>query len=109
MHPDPRLRRAVVGFYAYIGAVIMAGVGPAVGTWLVHHDAPPWRAAGVVVGIATWLPLMFFTAWRIRGSDEFLQRIHLLALSLAFAAGLLLVSTLDWLVRAGFIEPVPYM
>ena len=53
--------------------------------------------------------MMLFTAAMIRASDEFSQRIHYLAMSLAFAGALVLISVIDWLVRAHFIEPVPFM
>jgi hypothetical protein len=109
MHPGQPLRRAVKGFYAYVGSVVAAIVGPTVGMSLVHHASPGARVVGVALGVGGWVPLMLFTAALIRASDEFSQRIHLLALSLAFAGGLLLIDVLDWLVRAKFMEPVPYM
>jgi hypothetical protein len=109
MHPDQRLRKAVKGFYAYIGSVITAGAGPIFGMRLVEHQSPLWRAAGVLVGVGGWIPLLVLTVALIRASDEFAQRIHYLAASLALAGGLLLIAILDWLVRAKFIEPVPYM
>ena len=109
MHPDQRLRKAVKGFYAYIGSVLAAGAGPIIGMRLVHNDSAALRAVGVAVGFGGWLPLLLLTATLIRATDEFGQRIHYLAMSLAFAGALLLISLLDWLVRAEFIEPVPYM
>ena len=109
MHPDQRLRKAVKGFYAYVGSVLAAGAGPIVGMRLVHHDSAALRAVGVAVGFGGWIPLLMFTVAMIRASDEFTQRIHYIAASLAFAGGLLLVDALDWLVRAAFIESVSYM
>jgi hypothetical protein len=109
MRPGQHLRKAVKGFYAYIGSVIAAAAGPMIGMSLVHQTSTGARTAGVAIGIGGWIPLMLFTAALIRASDEFSQRIHLLALSLAFAAALVLVDVVDWLVRARFIEPVPYM
>ena len=109
MHPDQRLRKAVKGFYAYIGSVLAAAAGPLIGTQLIHQQSLALRAAGVAIGVGGWVPLILFTAALIRASDEFSQRIHYVALALAFASGLLLISLLEWLVRADFIEPVPYM
>jgi hypothetical protein len=108
MRPDQRLRKAVKGFYAYIGSVLAAVAGPLIGTQLIHQQSPALRAAGVAAGVGGWVPLLLLTAALIRASDEFSQRIHYLALSLAFASGLVLITLADWLVRADFIEPVPY-
>jgi hypothetical protein len=109
MHPDQRLRKAVKGFYAYIGSLIAAAAGPIIGERLIHHASLGWRTVGVFVGFGGWVPLILLTAALIRASDEFSQRIHYLALSLAFGSGLILISIVDWLVRAQFIEPLPYM
>ena len=57
MHPDQRLRKAVKGFYAYIGSVLAAVVGPAIGMRLVHQPSLASRAAGVAVGVGGWIPL----------------------------------------------------
>jgi hypothetical protein len=108
MHPDQRLRKSVQGFYAYIASVLAAGAAPIFAMRLIHHGSPAIRAAGVAVGVCGWIPLLLFTIALIRASDEFVQRIHYLAASLAFAGGLLLIEIVDWLVRAEFIEPVPY-
>jgi hypothetical protein len=108
MHPNQVLRKAVKGFYAYIGSVLAAVAGPLLGTQLIHQQSTALRAAGVAAGVGGWVPLLLLTAALIRASDEFSQRIHYLALSLAFASGLILITLADWLVRADFIEPVPY-
>jgi K+ transporter len=108
MHPDQRLRKAVKWFYAYIGSVLAAGAGPIIAMQLVHRDSTVLRAAGVAVGVGAWIPLVLLTLALIRASDELAQRIHLLAASLAFVGGLFLIALVDWLVRAGFVEPVPY-
>jgi hypothetical protein len=108
MHPDQRLRKAVKWFYSYIGSVLAACAGPIIAMQLVHRDSIVLRAAGVAVGLGAWIPLVLLTLALIRASDEFAQRIHLLAASLAFVGGLFLIALVDWLVRAGFVEPVPY-
>src|SRR5262245_247910 len=105
MHPDQRLRKAVKGFYLYLGSVILAMVSPPIADSLVHRSSIAARAIGVIVGVGGWVPLMVMVAQVIRVSDEFTQRIHYLALSISFAFGFVLIATLDWLVRAGFIEP----
>ena len=43
----------------------------------------------------------------IRAGDEFERRIHLVALALSFGSALLLLTLLDWLVRARFMRAPP--
>src|SRR5438132_11967881 len=100
MHPDQRLRKAVKGFYAYLGSVVLAMVSPPIASSLVHQHSIGPRVLGVVLGVGGWVPLMVLVAYIIRASDEFTQRIHYLALSIAFGFGFVLIAALDWLVRA---------
>ncbi len=109
MHPDQRLRKSVKGFYAYVGSVLLAMVSPPIADWLVHQPPAATRTLGVIVGVGGWVPLMVIVAHVIRASDEFTQRIHYLSLSISFGVGFVVIASLDWLVRAGFIEPIPYM
>jgi hypothetical protein len=45
----------------------------------------------------------------IRRGDEFVRRMHLLALGFAFAGALVLLVALNWLVRADFMYPPDLM
>jgi hypothetical protein len=103
--PDARLRRTVREFYAWIGSVLLAGAAPLVAARLIHHDSPGWHVAGVALGTLGWVPLMVVTARIIQRGDEYAQRIHLLAIAWAFVATLLSIALLDWLARAGFVDP----
>jgi len=54
--------------------------------WLTKAAGLSTRVALVVVGIGGFLPVVFVYAKSIRMQDEFNQRVHLIALSVAFAA-----------------------
>lgn len=107
MHPDDRLKLAVKSFYAYIGAVAFAAVGPIGAASIVDNSDASWRIAGVILGVAAWIPLIVLIAWIIRAGDEFIRRIHLVTLSISFAIGLIIISLIDWLQRADFVRDVP--
>jgi hypothetical protein len=62
------------------------------------------RVGGVVVGTAAGVPLIAVSTIIIRASDEFVRRIHLVALALAFVSALMLLSLLGWLVDARFMR-----
>jgi hypothetical protein len=72
-----------------------------------HPESLPMRIALVVVGIGGFLPVMLVYAKSIRMQDEFNQRIHYIALSVAFALTATLSYASDMLSQAGFIPPVP--
>jgi hypothetical protein len=104
MHPDERLRRAVKGFYAWLGSLVLAGIGPLVAINLVESGSTAWRVVGVVVGVVAWVPIGLVVAFIIRDGDEFHRRIHLVTLSISFGGALVLISLFDWLVRAEFVS-----
>jgi hypothetical protein len=105
--PNVRFRKAVRGFYAWLGALVFAGAAPFVAIKLVDSGTFAARIAGVVLGTVSWIPMVVVIAGIIRAGDEFQRRIHLIALALAFASALLLLALLDWLVRAQFMWPPP--
>jgi hypothetical protein len=105
--PNARLRRAVRGFYTWLGAVVIAAAGPFIAESLIDRAGATSRIAGVVVGVLAWVPLMWVVTVMIRAGDEFVRRIHLVSMSIAFAGALLLITALDWLARAQLIAPPP--
>ena len=102
--PHLRFRRAVLGFYAWLGALAIAAVAPFVAMQLLDANTALTRVAAVVVGAGGWLPMIGVTAHIIRAGDEFHRRLHLVALALAFASALVVLTLLDWLARARFID-----
>jgi 4-amino-4-deoxy-L-arabinose transferase-like glycosyltransferase len=102
---NAQLRRNVRGFYAGLGSVAIGAVSPFIAMALIRSESAALRLAGVATGVLGWVPLMWVLVRVIRHGDEFNRRIYLVSLSWAFAGALLLVSAIDWLVRADFIEP----
>ena len=74
---------------------------------LGHSESLAMRIALVVIGIGGFLPVMAVYAKSIRMQDEFNQRIHYIALSIAFAVVAALSYTSDLLHQAGFIPVIP--
>ena len=105
VEPNARLRRAVRGFYAWIGAFAVAVAAPSVSNALIESNSTAGRVLGVVTGVVGWVPSLLVVAAVIARGDEFQRRIHMTAIALTFAGALLLISALDWLVRAKFIAP----
>jgi hypothetical protein len=95
----------VRGFYAWVGSVAIAAVTPFFAVRLIESETMFGRIAGVVLGVLLWVPMIVVTTIVIRNGDEFERRIHFVAIATAFAGALLLISALDWLVRARFMEP----
>jgi hypothetical protein len=102
--PNARFRSAVRGFYLWLGSLVCAAVGPLVARQLIHSHTLAGRAGGVLVGTVAWVPLVILITIIIRDSDEFVRRIHLVSLALAFASALMLLSLLGWLVDAHFMK-----
>jgi hypothetical protein len=61
------------------------------------------RASMVALAMAGLLGWLYATAQAIRAQDEFTQRIHLIAMSCAFAATAVFAFAVDFLQRAGFV------
>lgn len=104
MELNQQFRRNVRTFYAWIGSMVILGVGPIVAGRLIERGTTNWRVAGVIVGVASAVPWLWTVAVIIRRGDEFVRRMHLIAIAIAAAFGLLLLITVGWLVRAWFIE-----
>jgi hypothetical protein len=72
-----------------------------------HPSSLGMRIALVVVGVGGFLPVVLVYAKSIRMQDEFNQRIHYLALSIAFAVTAAVSYSSDLLFQAGFIPQFP--
>ena len=71
--------------------------------WLAGATNLPARVALVVIGLGGFLPVVFVYAKAIRMQDEFSQRLHLIALGVAFAVMGVLSYGVDLLRQADFI------
>jgi len=109
MELHQQFRRNVRGFYAWLGSTLLLGVAPIAAGMLIDRGTPLSRAVGVLVGVAGFLPWMWLLFSIVRRGDEFLQRIHLVAITITATFGLMLLIAIGWLVRARFIEPPDYM
>jgi hypothetical protein len=72
-----------------------------------HPGSLAMRIALVVVGVGGFLPVVFVYVKSIRMQDEFNQRIHYIALSIAFAVTGALSYASDLVHQAGFIPEIP--
>ena len=104
MSLQQRFRRDVRTFYAWLGSTLLLALSPLTGLWLIDRHTPVSRLAGVVVGIGGMVPWIWVLSLIIRRGDEFVRRMHLVAIAVAAAASLVVIITIDWLVRADFIE-----
>lgn len=109
MQPNARFRRNVLIFYGYVGALLLMAAGPVVAIRLVEQGTPLARSGAVAVGVGSMLPWLWSVFAAVRRGDEFIRRMHLIAAASAFAGALVVTSAIDWLERAGFIEPPPLM
>lgn len=78
----------------------------AVALRILHHHPGNvrLRATAVIIGVLGFIPWQLAVAKLIRMHDEFTRRIHLIALSVAFAATGLFIFTTDLLQRAGLVD-----
>jgi len=65
------------------------------------------RITPLIVGVGGFLPVILVYAKSIRMQDEFNQRIHYIALSIAFAVTAAVSYASDLLSWAGFIPQLP--
>jgi hypothetical protein len=104
-HTDPNL--LLLGQVA-VTAILWAGTFVMTKSeWLTRQESLPTRVALVVVGTAGFLPVVYIYAKSIRMQDEFNQRIHLIALAVAFALVAVISYTCDLLHQARFIPQLP--
>jgi len=99
-----QFRRNVRTFYAWIGSVVLLGLSPILALRLIENGTTFWRVAGVIVGAGGALPWMWVLYRIVRQGDEFVRRMHLIAIAITAAATLVVLMTIDWLQRAWFIE-----
>jgi hypothetical protein len=109
MTHNAQFRKNVRGFYAWIGSMIVMGAAPLVAMNLIGRGTAFGRAAGVAAGVGGMLPWMWVVLSIIRGADEFVRRLHLVALGVAFGGTLVLLVTLAWLAQAELIAPPDLM
>jgi hypothetical protein len=102
-------RRNVRTFYAWLGSAALMAVSPIIALDMIHRDTTIWRAAGVFVGAAGALPWIWSVYRIVQQGDEFVRRIHLVAVAIAAAGSLVLLMTIDWLQRAEFIQTPNFM
>jgi hypothetical protein len=102
---NKQFRNAVRGFYAWLLSMVLVVLASFTADSLVQGSASASRVAGVLIGTLGWVPIIIVTAQIIRNGDEFVRRIHLVAISIAFAGTLLMITLLDWLTRAHFVAP----
>jgi hypothetical protein len=108
MDISARYRKNVRTFYAWIGSMVLLGIGPIVGEKLINGGSQTERILGVVIAMLAWVPWIYIVIGMIRHGDEFVLRVHLVALSFAFLGIMIALAALDWLTRADFIEPPPF-
>lgn len=102
--PNAQLRTAVRGFYAWIASMIVLAVSPIAALQLSERPSTAARLAGVLLGAGGMVPWLWVVYSIIRRGDEFVRRLHLVALSFAFGGTLLLLVALEWMTRAHFID-----
>ena len=102
---DPNVR--LLGQVA-VTTILWAGTFVATKTeTLGHPGSLAMRIALVAIGVGGFLPVVFVYAKSIRMQDEFNQRIHYIALSIAFALTAVVSYASDLLFQAGFIPRFP--
>ena len=108
MPPNQLLRSNVRTFYAFIGSVVLLGVGPIVAMKLIEGGGTTARVWAVVIAMLSWIPWIIVVVGMIRRGDEFALRVHLVGLAIAFFGLMTVLAAIDWLARAAFIEPPDY-
>lgn len=104
---DQRFRRAVRGFYAWLGSIVFAVLAPIAAGMLIDIGSLSARILGVFLGSIGWLPVAWVIVSIIRLGDEFHRRLYLVSLSIAFGASMVALTALDWAVRAEFLRRPP--
>ena len=72
-----------------------------------HPGSRAMPIALVVVGVGGFLPVVLVYVKSIRRQDEFNQRVHCIALSIAFAVTAVVSYASDLAHQAGFIPQIP--
>jgi hypothetical protein len=100
LDPNIRLLRQVALVTILWGATAAATKSD----WFARQDSLPARVALVAIGFGGFIPIVFVYAKSIRMQDEFNQRVHLIALGVAFALIGVLSYAIDLLHQARFIQ-----
>jgi hypothetical protein len=74
---------------------------------VAHPQSAAVRGALAAAGIVGFVPWIVVAAKAIFAQDEFTQRVHLIAIALAFASTAFVSYASDFLHRAGFIADLP--
>jgi len=102
-HSNPRfLRAAAITSLLWATTFVLSK-----SAWLGHPDTLPARLALVVVGVGGFIPVVFVYAKSIRMQDEFTQRVHLVAIGIAYATIAVVSYAADLITQAGFIPQIP--
>ena len=99
----PRLLLLVLVMFAvWCGSAIASAL-------LLGHEPQSLagRVTAVLIGVGGLFPWVWVVSIAIRAQDEYKQRIHLVALGVAFGATGVFVMTADLLIRAGFVDYLP--
>ena len=86
-----------------MGSLLFAVVAPIAAGTLIDAGTMSARILAVILGSISWLPMAWVVVSIIRLGDEFHRRLYLVSLSIAFGASLVVLTMLDWAVRAEFI------
>ncbi|HVF91262.1 MAG TPA: hypothetical protein VNH22_14440 [Blastocatellia bacterium] len=94
---------ALIGFIGSSSALIVSIIGI---TWLLETQelATPARVGLALLPPAIYVISLVFLLRLLRDVDEFLQRVHLEALAIAFTALAVAVMTCEYLRKAGMIS-----
>lgn len=93
----------LIGFLASMAALFVSIIGI---TWLLETQelTPPVRIGLSLVPPIIYVFVLVFLLRLLRSLDEFLQRIHLEALAIAFTALAVAILTCEYLRKAGVIS-----
>jgi hypothetical protein len=104
MSVTDQFRRNVRTFYYWLGALALLWASPLIALHLIERGTTLSRAAGVAVGVGGMLPWLGMIALVVHRGDEFVRRMHLIAIAFTAAAAMVVIVALSWLVRAWFID-----
>jgi hypothetical protein len=105
---NSRVRYSTGLFYGWLGATAFMMAGQLIAGRLLSNEAANARLVAAILGIGSWIPLFVVVPLLIIRADEFSRRVYLVSLGVAFAGGLIVLLAIDWLFRAGIIQPLGY-
>jgi hypothetical protein len=92
-----------IAFVVWAGTVVFAS------RQLEHHEhGAVARALLVAIAVGGFLPWIYVIGKSILAQDEYTQRIHFVAIAVAFGGTALLSYACDFLEKAGFIPWSPF-